>query len=248
MSVTWNLWHGCKKYSEGCKNCYVYRQDARYERDASLISKTKAFDLPVQKDKKGNYKIKSGENIGTCFTSDFLLEECDQWRGEAWKMIKERSDCHFLFITKRITRFLDCIPKDWGDGWDNVSVGVTCENQKRADERLPVLKTLPIKHKIIICEPLLEQLDLSKYLDSSIEEGVAGGESGNEARICNYDWILKIANDCKKANIPFWFKQTGARFVKGQKLYKIKRQFQHSQARKSRLSTMHSTAFEDKFD
>lgn len=52
--------------------------------------------------------------------------------------MKERSGLHFLFLTKRIERFMDCIPDDWGDGYENVTVGCTIENQDRADFRLNI--------------------------------------------------------------------------------------------------------------
>ena len=83
-------------------------------------------------------------------------------------MIKQRRDVTFFIITKRIHRFAECIPDDWGDGYDNVHICCTCENQKAADFRLPIFLEAPIKQKSIICEPLLEQIDLSRYLDKSI--------------------------------------------------------------------------------
>lgn len=236
MAEDWNLWHGCHKKSEGCKYCYVYRRDEKYELDSNKVYKTKAFDLPVKKNRKGEYKIKSGSLIYTCFTSDFLLEDADVWRKDAWDIIRERKDCTFLFITKRIERFNVSLPEDWGDGWDNVRVCCTCENQKRADERLPIFKSLPIKHKLIICEPFLEEINLDKYLDFEIEQVVVGGESGNDARVCNYDWVLKIREQCINKNISFRFRQTGARLLKGGKLYRIKREFQHSQAKKAGIN------------
>ena len=232
----WNLWHGCHKYSEGCKFCYVYRGDLKYDRNFEDVQKTKNFYLPIEKNKKNEYKLKSGEFVWLCFSSDFLLEDCDEWRKEAWKMIKERSDCHFLFITKRITRFLNCIPEDWGDGYENVTVVTTCENQKRADERLPIFLKLPIKHKCITCEPLLEEIDLSKYLTNQIEQVIVGGESGMEARPCDFNWIKKIREDCIKANVSFYFKQTGTHFVKDETLYKVEKKFQHSQAKKANIN------------
>ena len=57
-----------------------------------------------------------------------VTEEADAWRLECWQMIRERSDLHFLFLTKRIDRFMDCVPDDWNDGYENVSVGCTVEN------------------------------------------------------------------------------------------------------------------------
>lgn len=231
----WNPWHGCHKLSAGCKNCYVYRTDAKYDRDSSVISKTGNFNLPVRKSRTGEYKLNTNEIVYTCFTSDFFLEDADNFRIEAWNMISSRSDLHFLIVTKRIHRFNVNLPWDWGDGYDNVTICCTCENQEMADYRLPIFKSLPIKHKQIICEPLLEKIDLSRYLDSSIEGVTVGGESGSEARICRYDWVLDIRNQCLEKNVHFHFKQTGAKFVKDSRLYNIARKLQHSQARKANI-------------
>lgn len=236
----WNPWHGCTKISAGCKYCYVYRQDKMYQSEtaSNICRKTQAFDLPVRKKRDGSYKIPSGKIVFTCFTSDFLLSDADEWRDECWKMIKERSDCFFYFFTKRIDRFLQCVPDDWGNGYDNVMVGCTVENQDRADFRLPIFKSLPIKHKSIIVSPLLEMVDISRYLDSTIEEVSTGGESGNQARLCDYDWILFLREQCVDAKIPFRFHQTGALFRKDGRLYRIQRGYQLVQARKANIDFM----------
>jgi len=183
------------------------------------IIKTNDFYKPIEKYKNGNYKIKSG-TVYLCFSSDFLIEEADSWRDECWKMIKERSDLKFLFLTKRIDRFKNCIPKDWNDGYDNVIVCCTIENQKNADYKLPIFKDLPIKHKCITAQPLLEKIDIEKYL-SNIELVVVGGESDYNARPLNYDWVLHIRNQCIKSNIGFEFRQCGTYFIKDKKMYKL---------------------------
>ena len=152
-------------------------------------------------------------------------------------MMRERSDCEFLFITKRITRLSQCLPEDWGEGYPNVSICCTVENQAKVEERLPVFRDAPIRHKMIVCEPLLEKLDLSAYLGDWVESVNVGGESGDEARTCDYDWILEIRRQCMEANVPFCFRQTGANFVKDGKRYRIKRALQHSQARKANINT-----------
>ena len=234
--ANWNPWHGCKKYSEGCENCYVYRLDKKHGKDSTKVYKTTQFKAPIAKKRNGNYKITPGEIVYTCFTSDFFVDDADDWRQDAWDMIRQRPDLNFLIITKRIKRFMDCIPKDWNDGYDNVEICCTVENQKRADERLPIFINLPIKHKSIICEPILTEIDLSKYLNENIRQVVVGGESGLEARICSFDWILKIQKQCIEKEISFYFKQTGARFIKDNKYYRIKRKDQHTQAFKANIN------------
>lgn len=150
-------------------------------------------------------------------------------------MMRQRMDCHFIFLTKRIERFLSVIPRDWNDGWSNVTIGCTCENQKRSDERLSIFLDLPIRKKVIVCEPLLERIDLNKYLNNTIDQIIAGGESGDNGRICKYEWILDIREQCIRNNISFHFKQTGTHFLKNEKLYRIKRQLQHKQAKKANI-------------
>ena len=234
--ASWNPWHGCHKFSEGCVNCYVYRMDERHGKDASVVVKAKSFDSPLARDRKGNYKIPSGSILYTCFTSDFFVEEADAWRKEAWQIMKQRSDVDFFFITKRIHRFQECIPEDWGQGYENVTICCTMESQKQVDERLPIYLAAPIRHKQIICEPCLEDIDFHGKLDSTIKQITAGGESGNEARLCHYEWILHIREQCIQQHIPFYFKQTGARFVKDGRLYRIKRKDQHAQARNAGIN------------
>ena len=179
----WNPWHGCHKLSEGCRHCYVYRSDGKYGKDSSVVAKTEKFNLPLQQKKNKTYKIPSGNLVYTCFTSDFLVEDADEWREEAWEMIRKRQDLHFLFITKRIDRLHECLPADWGDGYDHVTICCTMENQDRIDYRLPIYKAAPIKHKIIICEPLLGPIDFRGELGDWVEQVVVGGESGKEARV-----------------------------------------------------------------
>lgn len=237
MQKLWNPWHGCHKLSEGCRNCYVYRGDAKRGIDSSIVTKTKTFDLPVQKKRNGEYKIPSGTEVATCFTSDFFVEDADEWRAEAWQMIRERSDLTFLMITKRIDRLYINLPEDWGDGYDHVTICCTVENQDRANHRLPLYKNSPIKHKIIICEPILESINLRPFIGSWVEQVVVGGESGyNNVRTCNYDWVLDIRHVCIENNISFWFKQTGSNFLKDGLRYKIQRRLQHSQARKAGIN------------
>ena len=197
MSI-WNPWHGCHKISEGCLNCYMFRRDAMYDKDSTVVTKTANFD--------------------------------------AWRFIRERSDLHFVIITKRIHRFEVSLPDDWGDGYENVTICSTCENQRRADERIPLLLSLPIKHRKIAHEPMLEHIDIERYLESGLIEAVTcGGESGDAARPCCYDWILDIREQCRRTETSFHFHQTGANFIKCGKRYRIPRKVQMSQARKANI-------------
>ena len=180
--------------------------------------------------------MKPGEMLYVCFRSDFLLEDADPWRGECWQMMKERSDLHFLFLTKRIDRFLQCIPADWGEGYDNVTVGCTVENQRQADYRLAIFDTLPIRHKDIICQPMLGPIDLQGHL-KNIELVEVGGESHREARPLDYSWVLSVREQCIQADVPFHFRQCGSNFIKDGKLYRLNVGQLCAQARKAGINT-----------
>ena len=225
----WNPWRGCKKCSDGCLHCYIHKGDYKRNIDTNNIVKTNDFTKPIERLKNGNYKMKSGL-VYLCFSSDFLIKEADLWRDECWKMIKERSDCTFLFLTKRIDRFMECIPADWNDGYDNVIVGATIENQKNVDYKLTIFKNLPIKHKNIIAQPLLEDINIEEYLNG-VELVVVGGESDFYGRTLNYDWVLNIREQCIRENVSFEFRQCGTNFIKDDKIYKIKTKDLRKQAR-----------------
>lgn len=235
----WNPWRGCKKCSEGCLHCYIHKGDLKRGVDTSIITQTADFFKPLQKLKNGNDKMKSG-TVYVCFSSDFLIEEADAWRGECWRMIKARQDCTFLFLTKRIGRFMDCIPPDWGDGYDNTVVGCTVENQKNADEKLPLFQALPIKHKCIIAQPLLEDIDIEKYMDG-IELVVAGGESDAQARPFHFDWAKHLREQCIRKNVDFEFRQCGTYTIKDGKQYKLSTWDLGKQAKLAGINYYHQT-------
>lgn len=234
MRKEWNPWHGCHKCSPGCLNCFVYYLDSKRGKDASIVTKSKTnFNLPLKKDRQGNYKIPSHSTVATCFTSDFFIEEADEWRSEAWDIIKARKDVTFLICTKRIERFEKCIPADWGKGYDNVIIAVTCENQEKADFRLPILKKIDAKYKYIFVAPMLEYVDLSSHLeDIKIDLVSVGGESYKNARPCHFEWVEKIKEVCDKFAVPFDFHQTGSNFYMRGKHYKIDHFKEYSQAKK----------------
>lgn len=237
MSV-WNPWHGCKKISEGCQNCYMFYLDKKRDIDSSNIHKLKGgYDMPLKKDRNGNYKIKSGEDVQVCLTSDFFIEEADEWRIDAWSMMRIRNDVNFHLITKRPERIKVLLPDDWGEGWANVELSVTAENQRRADERLPVLLELPFKTKGIMATPLLSAMCIEPYISAGgIDYVIAGGENYDGARPCRYEWVKSLYDQCVKCNVRFEFYETGYKFIKDNKLYTIPRLLQREQALKSGLT------------
>lgn len=229
---SWNLWHGYRKYSEGCENCYMYYLDEVWgvpER-AAVISRTGDFNKPLKKDRQGRYKISSGYCLRINMTSDTFLEEADEWRPEMWQMIRARSDVHFYILTKRVPRIAECLPTDWGDGYENVELNITCENQRVFDERWPIFEKIPAKHKGMNLAPLLGEIDITPALASGqIESVCLGGEGFGGRRPCRYEWIKRISDDCEKYRVNFTLNAIGAVFIKDGKRYHISSQLVQGQ-------------------
>ena len=233
----WNPWHGCRKYTEGCDNCYMFYLDEQHGQYGGDIYRVKGtFDLPLQKKRDGTYRVTDGSMLHACMTSDFFLEEADEWRPAVWDMIRRRPGVTFWLQTKRISRVPYCLPPDFGDGWANVHFCVTAENDARAKERLPQLLALPFRHKHVMCAPLLSGIDLSPYLASGqIESVLADGENYAGARPCRYEWVASLCEQCREADVPFHFVGTGNRFVKDGHTYHVPKAYQKVEALRSGL-------------
>jgi protein gp37 len=120
---------------------------------------------------------------------------------------------------------------------DNVWIGTTVEDQARADERIPLLLSIPAKVRFLSCEPLLGLVDIRSirksdgwtYADRPLtgeratKQGlwpdknmprlhwvICGGESGPKARSMHLDWAEEIHRQCEAASVPFFMKQLGA--------------------------------------
>ncbi|MEE0682134.1 MAG: DUF5131 family protein [Christensenellales bacterium] len=213
----------------GRRYCYIHKGNAKRGVDTEQIVRTKGFDAPVRVKRDGTYKIKGGQTVYLCLSSDFLLEDAGLWREECWAMIRRRPDLHFLFLTKRIHRFLERVPSDWDQGYDNVTVGCTVEDQASADTRLP------IKNRDIICQPLIGPVNLERYLDG-VELVVVGGESDPGARPLDYAWVLSIREQCIRQGVHFEFRQCGTHFIKDGKTYTLPVRELCSQARKANIN------------
>ncbi len=226
---TWNPFHGCRKVSEGCKYCYMYRDKERYGQDPTVVLKSKGnFNMPL--------KYKDPLKIFTCSWSDFFIEEGDQYRDELWDIIKRTPQHTYQILTKRPERIKDHLPSDWGTGYKNVWLGVSAENQERAEQRISILLTIPSHVRFVSAEPLLGPIDLTSFSETwsaysnvnfndikraieKLDWIIIGGESGNDKgkylyRDCKIDWIKSLLQQCKKYETPIFIKQMGTHLAK----------------------------------
>lgn len=206
---TWNPFTGCKKVSQGCKFCYMYRWKDRFKQDAKMIKKSKIkFYEPL--------KWHEPKKVFVCSLSDFFIEEADQWRPELWEIIKQQEHLTFQILTKRPERIKECLPEDWGDGYPNVWLGVSVENQDALD-RIDILKTISANIRFLSYEPLIGKIKDHSLL--GIDWVIIGGESGNENgkhryRECKVDWLLKLVQNAQKQDAPVFVKQLGTYLAK----------------------------------
>ena len=220
----WNPWRGCHRCSEGCRFCYIHKGDARRGVDTGDIRPSAKFDAPLG--------MKGNQTVYVCFSSDFLLPEADAWRPRCWQIMRRRPDLHFLFLTKRIHRLEDCLPSDWGSGYENVTIGCTVEHQAAARERLPIFTRVPIRHRNIVCQPMLGPMDLTGWLEGT-ELVIAGGEADRNARPLDYNWVLELRRQCVQAGVAFLFRQCGTYFLKDGVRYRLKTRDLAWQARRA---------------
>lgn len=206
--ATWNPWHGCLKISPGCKLCYMYRDKKRYGQDPMLVvrSKTTFYD-PL--------KWKEPKMVFTCSWSDFFIEQADSWRDEAWDIIRRTPHLTYQILTKRPERIIGHLPADWGinphDGYHNVWLITSCENQEYADERVDKLRSVNARTIGLSLEPLLGPIVLTENQLRDVSWVIVGGESGPEAREMNLDWARSLRDQCAQFKIPFFMKQLGGK-------------------------------------
>ncbi|GEM_PF-215701 len=174
---TWNPVTGCTKVSPGCAYCYAERITRRRGGDPFLPKYSNVrlheerLSLPLQ--------WKRSKMIFTCSMSDLFHEEVPFWFiSEVFEVMKQASWHTFQVLTKRSDRMAEFF-RGWGPAPCNVWLGVSAENQRFANVRIPILIDIPATVHFVSCEPLLGQIDLSKWLGASgINWVIAGGESG----------------------------------------------------------------------
>lgn len=212
----WNPWIGCHQKSTGCQNCSSAQDFPCYYQTIQLDLGN--FDLPLQRNKKGQYYIPQHSNIALEFNGDFFIEDMDFFRPYLWNIIKARSDCLFITSTKRPERIKKCLPKDWNQGWKNIIIGCTAETQELVEERLPIYLSIPMKKYQVLTQPFIQAINLTKYLPK-IDAVIAEGEYINKEQLyplvrpCDYKWVKDLQEQCIKFNVDFIFTLSGTLWI-----------------------------------
>lgn len=220
---TWNPVTGCSPISEGCENCYARRMANRL-RGRFGYPKDKPFKVTIHNDDKFNrpFKWRKHRQVFVCSMGDiFHIEVPFHIQLNIWKTIEVCSHHRFLILTKRPERMKYFFDMLYRSGTikppHNLWLGVTAENQKRADERIPILLQIPAAVRFVSIEPMLEEINLLTlredlpppahffYLDH-LDWVIAGPETGPGARECKPEWIRNLYEECWELNVPFFDK------------------------------------------
>jgi len=207
--ATWNPWYGCQKISQGCKNCYMYRDMKRTPFDPDVVTRSKTkFNDPM--------KWKEPLKVFTCSWSDFFIEEADEWRAEALQIIAQTPHLTYQILTKRPERVLP-----WLDSacWpvsgcpidtlpDNVWLGISAETQADYDKRIHHLLEVPASVHFLSCEPLLGMIHFGGAINN-VDWVITGGESGFNCRLADPIWFQAIRDQCAANDVAYFHKQNG---------------------------------------
>lgn len=136
---------------------------------------------------------------------------------DVFNVMAQASDMHghiFQVLTKRPGRAVGWW-KEYSSEYDewpeNVWIGTSVESQKYAP-RIEVLAKIPAAIRFVSAEPLLEEVDLSQWLNKgALQWVITGGESGVRARPMQLDWARRLRDDAISAGVPFFLKQLGGR-------------------------------------
>lgn len=216
---SWNPITGCTKVSEGCRNCYAERLTKRFWPEINFN------EVKLHPDRLGQpLHWKKPSRIFVCSMSDLFHEDIDDgFLCRVFDTMLAAENHTFLLLTKRPERMRGFVKRCAHGKIKNIWYGVTAENQRMADERIPILLQIPAAVRFISIEPMLGPVDLLKSCDVVIGDNydipavegigkyldwvICGTESGPNRRPAKTEWIRELKNQCANAGMPFFLKQ-----------------------------------------
>lgn len=215
---TFNPWTGCTKISPGCDHCYAEGWSKRsghvkwgnHPRKRTTEAYWKA-PLAWQAQAEEFYSRHGRRQRVFCASlADVFDNQVDSsWRADLFELIRATPDLDWQLLTKRPQNIRKMLPLDWGDqGYSNVWLGFTAEDQIRFDQRKKFIARVPASIWFVSYEPAIGPLQICEE-DPKPDWLIIGGESGGGARPMDPEWVEDVLNDCLRWGIAAFFKQWG---------------------------------------
>lgn len=220
--TTWNPTTGCTKVTPGCDNCYAERIVERFHGKGS-------FAVVTRSEPKlwAPFKWRKPRKVFVNSMSDLFHDQVpDNFIVQVFSVMARTPQHTYQLLTKRHGRMRSLLSRPAFQNavsslapeaaWPlrNLWLGVSVEDQKRADLRIPALLDTPAWIRWLSCEPLLGPVDIDTAdggasCDGGIDWVVVGGESGHGSRPMHPEWARSLRDQCTSSDIPFFFKQWG---------------------------------------
>lgn len=221
-----NFVTGCTPVSEGCQNCYARAIYERWGKDHSIVTAHEDKLNRLARAKFPEHSPKRGKEhrpmAFVCDTGDLFHESVpDDFIMYALEVLESRPDVIWQVLTKRPERMRETLRMGAPGASlrENVWLGVTAENQRRANERIPLLLDTPAAVRFVSVEPMLGEVDLrggsgeiwpwaeAVLNGQGIDWVICGAESGPHRRPFKVEWAQELYEQCKDAAVPFFGKQ-----------------------------------------
>lgn len=216
---TFNPWTGCTNISPGCDNCYAEAWSKRSGHvkwgNSPRKRTTEAYwKAPhIWQQKAAQFAAQHGrrQRVFCASLADVFDNQADPlWRRDLFEVIRATPMLDWQLLTKRPQNIQKMLPDDWGtNGYANVWLGFTAEDQQRYDQRKRFLSSIPAAVWFVSYEPAIGPLRISEQ-DPKPDWLISGGESGHAARPMLSQWARDVIADCKEHGIAPFFKQWGA--------------------------------------
>jgi len=210
VEYSFSPWHGCAPVSEGCAHCFARAIDTRFYGGGAW---GEGAPLREQSDEYWRQPLAWDARAAThgdrpavlCAT---MCDPCDGraeplWRRRLEATIAATPHLLWLLLTKRPQSY--DLFSEVARTFDNVRLGATCENQARADERIPLLLSHVARGHWISVEPMLTPVTIAGYADR-LDLVVCGDEDGPGRRPAALDWVRRLRDECR-GQTKFFFKQ-----------------------------------------
>jgi protein gp37 len=215
---TFNPWIGCSKVSPGCDHCYAealatrygwvrWGKHPRYRTSSANWNKPRAWnaDGPRFCRIHGHRRRVFCASLADVFDNKIPME----WRADLFALINATRELDWQILTKRPQNIAKMLPADWANGYPNVWLGTTAEDEKHYHMRWPVLSRIPATRRFVSYEPAVGRLGDLAITNTLPDWIICGGESGPHARIMNPQWACELRDQCKALDIAFFHKQWG---------------------------------------